>query len=327
MIRSPVLLLFSSLLCLGEIEPIQKIAFGSCHKESRKAESLKTIAEWEPDVFVWMGDNIYGDTKDMSVLRAKYEHLAKKPDYRRISESATILGIWDDHDYGANDAGKEFAFKAESQQEFLDFLKVDKESPRRKRQGVYHYEDLGPKGQQVRLILLDTRYHRDEIGSDGTILGKEQWAWLEKSLQESEAEVNIIVSSIQVLPSDHRFEKWSNFPSEKERLFKLLAKEEVPPVLILSGDRHLAEISLEPSRLGYPLYEITSSALNNSFGRNRNEKNSLRVGENYVQNNFGILTFNWKGDFPEIEAAVFDEKGEIQLKVSVLLKRSHPKTR
>lgn len=278
---------------------------------------METIAGLKPDVFIWMGDNIYGDSEDMAVLGKKYQQVLDNVEYLRIRETSHILATWDDHDLGGNDVGKEFGPKKESQQEFLDFLGVEKDSPRRKREGVYHFEDLGPKGQQVRVILLDTRYHRDELGSDGTILGEEQWRWLEKSLQESAAEVNLLVSSIQVLPTQHRFEKWSDFPKDRARLLALLAEEGVPPVILLSGDRHLGEISLDETSCGYPLFEITSSSLNSSFGGKPKEVNRFRLGKNYGRNNFGTLTFDWKGDFPQIEAAVCDENGFIQLKAAI----------
>ena len=303
-------------------EPVEKLVFVSCHQHARKAPALKTIADWKPDVFIWMGDNIYGDSQDMAVLRKKYGLVLANTDYAKIREEGTVLGTWDDHDYGANDVGKEFAPKAESQQEFLDFLGVAKDSPRRSRAGVYSRQDLGPAGQMVRVILLDTRYHRDELGSNGAILGEEQWQWLEESLRESPAQVNLLVSSIQILPSQHRFEKWSNFAKERARLLALLAEEEVPPVVLLTGDRHLGEISLDETSCGYPLYEITSSSLNHSFGGNPREVNRLRLGKNYGRNNFGSLTICWKGGFPRVSAVISDENGESWRKVAFLLSRT-----
>lgn len=303
----------------SEEKPLEKIAFVSCLKEARDAPALGVIADWKPDAFIWMGDNIYGDSSDPAVLAAKYELVRKKPRYQDIIKSGQVVGTWDDHDYGKNDAGKEFEAKKESQQAFLDFLDVPADSPRRTREGVYHFEDFGPEGRQVRIILLDTRYHRDPIGSDGDLLGEAQWEWLQEALSKSPAEVNILVSSIQVLASDHRFEKWSNFPSEKARLFQLLGQKGMPAVVILSGDRHLGEISVDRESLPYPLFDITSSSLNSSFGGSPEEVNRFRIGRNYGRNNYGTLTLDWSGQSPVIKAVVRDQEGEAQLQQEVVL--------
>lgn len=282
---------------------------------------MASIAELKPDVFVWMGDNVYGDTEDMAVLRQKYQVVKDIPAYQRVLKEATILGTWDDHDYGENDAGKEFPKKAESQQVFLDFIDEPKVSPRRIQEGVYSLRDFGPEGKQVRVILLDTRYHRDPIGSDGSMLGEAQWAWLEQALVQSKASVNIVVSSIQFLPEGHRFEKWSNFPKEQKRMLDLLARSEVPPVLFLSGDRHLAEISLDSERVGYPLYDITSSSLNFPLGGVKDEPNDHRVGSNFRLANFGTLSFDWSREVPVVTAAIRDQNGVPQRAVSIELNR------
>lgn len=310
--RYGLCLLFSATLLAATAEEIQRIAFVSCFKETKKAPALATLADWDPDVFIWMGDNIYGDSEDMDVLREKYRILRTQPDYARIRAASTVIGTWDDHDYGANDYGKEYPKKVESQQVFLDFLDEPLETPRRRQEGVYTLHDFGPEGRQVRIILLDTRYHRDALGSGGTILGETQWKWLESALTDSPAQVNLLVSSIQVLPREHRFEKWENFPKERARLLALLARPEVPPVVILSGDRHIAEISLDGETCHYPLYDLTSSSLNHSFGGGKNEVNSLRVGKNYNQNNFGTLNINWAGEAPIVTAAIVAEDGEVE---------------
>lgn len=168
--------------------------------------------------------------------------------------------------------------------------------------------------------MLDTRYFRDPLGSDGTMLGDAQWAWLESVLTNSKAKINILVSSIQVLASEHRFEKWSEFPKEKKRLLELLAREDVPPVLILSGDRHVAEISLDGKSCGYPLYDITSSSLNLPIGRG-DEPNIYRVGAMFRPANFGTLNIDWSRDTPVITTCIHNSFGQPQRAVTFELQR------
>lgn len=50
----------------------------------------------------------------------------------------------------------------------------------------------------LQVIVLDTRYHRDPLRSDGSILGDTQWGWLEKELRGPRSEITIIGSSVQV---------------------------------------------------------------------------------------------------------------------------------
>jgi hypothetical protein len=51
------------------------------------------------------------------------------------------------------------------------------------------------------------------------------------------ADVRVIVSSIQVLPDDHRFEKWGNFPAERRRLLALIRATGGVPALLADSWR------------------------------------------------------------------------------------------
>ena len=93
-------------------------------------------------------------------------------------------------------------------------------------------------------------------------VGDRQWGWLERQLRQP-AELRLVVSSIQVIPEEHGFERWANLPRERERLFELIRSNGANGMVLLSGDRHLAEISRLPFEVvGYSLYEVTSSSMN-----------------------------------------------------------------
>ena len=186
---------------------------------------------------------------------------------------------------------------------------MSKNHPRRQQEGVYGSETFGPPGQQVKVFLLDTRYHRDPPSATGDVLGEAQWRWLESELRRSKAQVNLLVSSIQMVPSDHRFEKWADFPEAKARLFKLLAEDGIPPVTVLSGDRHLAEISVEKAELPYPLHDITSSSLNLPLGPRDDEVNTRRIGKNFTGANFGTLEIDWTFQPPVLTFSIRDGTG------------------
>jgi alkaline phosphatase D len=283
-------------------KPVTKIAFGSCSRQSLPQLLWDDIAAQKPDVWVWLGDNIYGDSENMDTLRAKYAIQKSNPVYQQLRQSASIIGIWDDHDYGVNDGGKEYPKRKESQQVMLDFLDESANSPLRKQEGAYSAHSYGPKGQRVKVILLDARYFRDPLKKEnkinvpdpsGDILGETQWTWLEKELTSSDADVHIIGSGIQVLPEEHVYEKWANFPTARKRLLDLLGKTKPKGALLISGDRHMAEVSkTDVPGLGYALFDITSSGLTH-VSAPHDEANRYRVGPIVSKLNYGLITINW----------------------------------
>jgi alkaline phosphatase D len=291
------------------------------------------MAAAKPELLLLLGDNMYADldrkvkvTPD--VIREKYKQVEKLPGFVKLKGTCPMLGTWDDHDYGKNDAGAEWEHKDGAQEAFLDFFSVAKDDPRRKQKGVYHAEIYGPPGKRVQFIMLDTRYFRSPIkrapfdtrtkiagylpntDPDATVLGAEQWKWLEEQLKKP-AEVRFLVSSIQVISDEHPFEKWANFPKEREKLYALLKSTKANGVIILSGDRHLAEISVDTKSIGYPLYDITSSGFNQATKNWRApEKNSYRVAGMPYGDNFGFITIDWSGDDPRIAVQIRDEDGD-----------------
>lgn len=289
-------------------EPLTIIALGSCARQNKPQPIWEHIVAAKPQLFLFIGDNIYGDTEDMAVMKEKYGQLAAQPGFKKLKATCPILATWDDHDYGVNDGGAEYPKKVESQQVFLDFFEVATDSPRRQREGIYDAAVFGPEGQRVQVILLDTRYFRSPLKKGGTgpgkgykpnddpqatVLGEAQWSWLEEQLR-APAELRIIASSIQVISNDHTSEKWGNFPLERDRLFKLIGETGAAGVLFISGDRHFADLSAIDAGIGYPLYDLTSSGLTNGHkGWRLPEPNRHRVAGMPYGDNFGLITIDW----------------------------------
>ena len=97
-------------------EVVQRIAFGSClYPRPNKVAIFNGILRQKPDVFIFLGDNIYGDTTDMELLAKKWNALGAVEGFKKLSETSTILATWDDHDYGVNDGGKSFPMRLESE--------------------------------------------------------------------------------------------------------------------------------------------------------------------------------------------------------------------
>ncbi len=295
-------------------EPVSRVAFGSCNRHDRPQPLWEPILAWKPQLWIWLGDNIYGDTTDMAELARKWRAQKAQPDYARLRAAARVLGTWDDHDYGANNAGREYPRRKASQALLLDFLDEPADSPRRRQAGVYASETFGPEGRRLLVVLLDVRFHREEPGAEAEadILGAAQWAWLERTLRGSRAEVRMIAGGSQFLPTEHRFDKWADYPRAKARLLALLAQTQTPggATVLLSGDRHFGEISrLRTGALD--VLEVTSSGLTHSQrDEGRDEPNGLRVGERLVALNFGTVQIDWAAGV--LTAALRDERGRVR---------------
>jgi alkaline phosphatase D len=301
---------------------IQRIAFGSCNRQDRSQAYWEMIGEQKPDQWIWLGDNIYGDSDDPAVLKQKYDHLLNSPEYQTFIQERSVYGIYDDHDYGVNDGGKEWKLKDTAVALMFDFLDVPSNDPSRRRPGAYQSYLLQDGPASVRIILLDTRYFRDKLtpapkGSQqrylsneaGDILGEAQWRWLDSLLSVNQAKVTLIGSSIQVLAEDHGYEKWANFPTARRKLLDLLNRDYPGEILLMSGDRHIGEFAggsllldddsatllvpfTEVTEARRPLFEVTSSGLTHTYEQ-ADEENRFRLGKLVTQRHFGQLTIDW----------------------------------
>lgn len=314
---------------------LTRILVASCFDEEREDSiTMRTVASEEADLFLMIGDNVYGDMQgrryinnqpDLDELRRSFRLLAEREDFGLVRAKHPMMVAWDDHDYGANDAGREFPFRRLAERIHERFWGLENEDvgawP-----GTYYARSFGPEGQRTQIIMLDTRFFRspltvtDEWGQPGKeryipsedpeqdMLGNDQWTWLENQLQE-EADLRLIVSSIQVLPTDgHGWEAWSRLPAEQERLYRLIRETEAEGVVFVSGDRHTAFLYRDDAAIQYPVYEITASSMNVAFASETSERDRAQIGAGYPPENFGALNIDW--DAGTVRLAIKSNTGE-----------------
>ena len=272
-----------------------KYALGSCLDQDLEQPIWNAIERQDIDGFIFLGDNVYGDQKSGELVKLKRAYKTQKNKIPPWLFQKKILTIWDDHDYGKNDGGGSYKNKREAQKLFLDFWEIPKYDLRQSREGIFFEETQQIEGKKIQFIGLDTRYFRTELKGkkngyipnddlNASILGTQQWEWLYRTLANSNADVVIILSSIQILATNHRFEKWSNFSVERKKLLNLIDDSmQSKKVILISGDRHRAGLYQRGE-----LVEITASALNKGSSRPY-ETDPLLVGKTYPQTNFGIL--------------------------------------
>ena len=302
---------FSNFLISDEI----KIGIGSCLDQDFPQPIWQPIEEENLDYFIFLGDNVYGDSIFENLYKMKRAYSKQKKLLPDFLDQTDIFAIWDDHDYGKNDGGSDYKYKKLAENLFLDFWNVPINDVRRSREGIYFSENKVFFSKKYKLIFLDTRYFRSQLkGKKGsyqknndesaTILGKEQWTWLEKE-SDSNFDYLFIFSSIQIIPEDHGFEKWSNFPNDRTKLLKILEKYKDRTILF-SGDRHRSGIY---KRNG--IVEITSSSMNKP-GSSFFETDKYLIGETYPQENYSVL----KILNDDINIDIKDKHGEILNSIS-----------
>jgi len=300
---------------------VSRVAFGSCAMQWVEQPVWDVVVAAEPDLFLFIGDAIYGDWDGESVIPAtaeslerEWERLGAQPAFGRLRDNVPVMATWDNHDYGKNDGNASFELKDTSRELFLDFFGEPRDSERRSHRGVYDAKIFGPPGRRVQVILLDVKYFkgpfiRDErsreekralgiignyipnIDPDATLLGDEQWRWLEEQLRIP-ATVRLLVSSTQVIADEKGMDEWGNYPHERERLFDLIKDTGAAGVVFLSGNVHFGEISRIDTG-SYPLLDFTSSGLTHANASYSRALNSRRIEGPYTSINFGLVEIDW----------------------------------
>lgn len=311
----------------------QKILFGSCSHQDKAMPILKSINDEAADLFIFLGDNIYGDTKNMQAMADKYQRLGNNPGIKKLRYTTPTIAIWDDHDYGENDAGAEYPKKEQSRKLMLDFWQEPQNSARyTQKNGIYTAYMYGEDHNKVHVILPDLRWNRDELSNVGKVnyqskrkpknmgpyspnvsenasmLGETQWHWLETELQKP-SKIKVIASSLQLLPEFTGWESWANFPRDRQRLFSLIKKYQVNGVIIISGDTHWGEMSKVTMNLDYPLWEVTSSGLTEEW--KEVSPNKHRIGNFTNKVNYGELLIDWQQTDPQITLNLKDVNGRV----------------
>jgi alkaline phosphatase D len=304
---------------LSPATTLTRVAFGSCNHQNASQHMWAQIASANPQLFLMIGDNVYGDNgweadAGLESLRSAYALQASHPEFAQFRAKFPMMATWDDHDYGLNDAGGNFPMRRWGEELFETFW--GSSAAVRGRDGIYDSTITGPEGKRVQLILLDTRFFRSDfkrvawskdrpplggyLPDDNpakTVLGAEQWAWLKAELAKP-ADLRIVVSSTQVITQAHQFEGWTNFPAERARLLDALSEREASGLVLLSGDRHAAGI-YKTTHKGETMWELTSSSLNLAFGSDieratAREPDPARVSPFFPIENYGLVDIDWK---------------------------------
>lgn len=306
-----------------EAPPAFRLAMGSCTYINEKAYDrpgepyggdygiFRAIAAKDPDVMLWLGDNTYlrpGDFWTRSGYLHRYSHTRQTPELQELLASCPNFAIWDDHEFGPNDASGSWVKKELALEAFKLFWSNHS----------YGYPDL--KGimsafryNDIDVVLMDNRWHRSEQMSEAEeqIFGRKQADRLIDLLKFSRAPFKLVATGGQFLNSAEVYENHANYEEERAYILKRISEENINGVIFLSGDRHHSEISEMELESGHTVWDITSSPLTSGANQNVNEHNEYQVeGSLIQQRNFTTLDFSGPAGERKLKIRFYDSQGK-----------------
>ena len=301
------------------------VAFGSCNYVNEpdvdrpgkgygsNHEIFTAIADKNPDIMLWGGDNTYlreADWDSKTGIYHRNTHSRSIKEIQPLLAKTQNFAIWDDHDFGNNDSDRSFYNKYVTQKAFKDFWANKMYgSDVSQKEGTYSTFNWG----DAQFFMLDDRFFRspnDRVTGDHTMLGTTQFNWLIDALTASNASFKIIVIGGQVLNSVADTENYGHYPDEKAKLLKEILDNKIKGVLFLTGDRHYAELAKMDRENSYPLYDWTVSPFTSGVAKER-ETNPLKVdGSTFFTHNFGIISFMGDKKNRQLKLTLFDKDGK-----------------
>ena len=293
------------------------VSFGSCCRIQYDPEQrIWDIArKLQPDLFIWLGDNIYGDSDQAQVLVDLYARGRAVPRLEPFLREVPQLATWDDHDFGYNDSDRLSPFRDASLKVFKDFWANpsygEPDNP-----GIYFKQSYGG----VDFFVMDGRYHRDPTDcpdtNKKTMLGAKQKEWLKRELKASSAPFKVLASGggWSSAENEDGGDSWAVYKNELNEIFDFIRDNEISGVVCISGDSHMGELNCIPwsERGGYDIYDFCSSPLaQKPAQKNLRQTPEIRVRDAWTRSvNVGYLEFDLTGDVPALTYNLYDSLGE-----------------
>jgi len=273
------------------------------------------IHQKQPDFMLWLGDNAYlreADWNTRTGIMYRHTHSRSLPELQPLLASTAHYAIWDDHDFGPNNANRSFPYKHITEEAFNLFWAnpLTNATGEGGITGSFQWADCD-------FFLLDNRYHRspnEENSADKVMWGKAQLTWLLDNLQSSNAPFKFVATGNQVLHAAHdQDENAAAFPEEKAFLLREIERRGISGVIFLTGDRHHTELTKLERRGNYPLYDLTVSPLTAGTHSARDEGNYLLVDGTLVNDkNYALINVTGERRNRVLTISVFNNLNELQ---------------
>lgn len=293
-----------------------RVAFGSCCRNQYDPHQRiwNTVRALEPDMFLWLGDNIYADSDQPAAITDLYARSRNVERLEPLLRSVPQLATWDDHDFGYNDSDRLSPYKQQSLRLFKRFWANpaygEADNP-----GVYFRQHYGG----VDFFVLDGRYHRDPTdrpdNAGKTMLGAKQKAWLKRELKASTAPFKVLAigTGWSSAENEEGGDSWAVYMAERNEIFDFIRDEGIGGVVCISGDSHMGELNCIPwsERGGYDIYDLCSSPLAQlPAAKNLRQAPEVRVRDTWTRTvNTGLMHFDMRGDTPTLTYTLHDDMG------------------
>ncbi|WP_207495599.1 alkaline phosphatase D family protein [Aridibaculum aurantiacum] len=289
--------------------------------------------ETNASFMLWLGDNWYTREVDYNSewgLKYRASRDRSMPVLQPLLKAMPHYAIWDDHDYGPNNADKSYILKDTSRSIFMKYWANP--SYGQNGQGIFTKFTFS----DVDFFLLDDRWFRsndemvDSIGGlENTakrMFGEQQMEWLKNALLQSNSNsmvhFRVIATGSQVLNQSSVKDCFIHYRTEFRELMDFLQQHPINGLVFLTGDRHLSSVVKRERNGNYPLYDITASSLTAGLSRRSPAEASdpnmlLRVDD---QNNYSRISFTGKGAERIMKVVFLNKKGEQLAEWAVALK-------
>ena len=275
---------------------------------------VRAMGQMGAEVMLWLGDNAYlreTDWNSWTGILRRWTHTRSLPELQPLLGATANYAIWDDHDFGPNDADRGFWNKAQTRAGFELFFANPGQGIPELGGAITSQFSWG----DVDVFLLDDRWFRaPDTRKEGPrpYFGEAQIQWLIDALTTSRATFKLVAVGGQVLNPAALWENYATYPEERQHLLDLIAAERIPGVVFLSGDRHHTELTRMDRPGTYPLYDLTISPLSAGVSAPAAfEHNTGRVEGTLVNAlNFGALEFSGPRRARVMTIRVYDSGGK-----------------
>ncbi len=265
------------------------------------------------DFMIWLGDNVYYLGKDYKSYNNMFlRNLKLRESFKMLQNFLAAqpnYAIWDDHDYGWNDADRTFPLKDSALKVFRSFWPNTYETDIKQTYFTFRYND-------AEFFMTDGRWFRSPPGDTaGDFLGIEQLKWLKEKLLKSNATFKFICMGSQVLNDNEHGESYAHYPKERNNLLDYIVDNNIKGVIFLTGDKHYSELSKRIWR-GYTFYDFTSSPLTSVVLPRKGIKtfnNPLSVkGTVIYQKNYGRINITGAAGNRSLKLAIYGKSGKLK---------------